>query len=388
MPHNSSPRGAKAGLPDIAERPSSSTVSPLAATPLAATPLSATQSTILGGSDEFSPDRPQRAASPEWQRELQQAVRDDASLRRLTGHAESNSPEALSAAAAFRVLAPLSYMGRIRSGDATDPLLRQVLPSPEETRETPGFSHDPVGDAAAERAPGLLQKYQGRALLVTTSHCAVHCRYCFRRSYPYNESPNTDQEWEAAWRSISDDATIREVILSGGDPLTLSDARLSRIAERLAAIERLKTLRIHTRLPIVIPSRVDDALLAWLEPLRLAKIVVLHANHANELDAQVAAAAAKLRSVGVLLLNQAVLLAGVNDSVDAQADLCERLIEIGVLPYYLHQLDRVYGAAHFETPVARGREIMADLQARLPGYATPRYVQEVAGCASKQLLYP
>ncbi len=247
----------------------------------------------------------------------------------------------------------------------------------------PASSLDPVDDDAAARQPGLLQKYHGRVLLIATGTCAVHCRYCFRRHFSYDEAPRSLADWEPALDEIAADTSLHEVILSGGDPLTLVDATLAAMIERLEAIPHLRRLRIHTRLPIVIPERVTDELVSMLHGSRLMPIVVLHANHANELDRHVAAAVARLAEAGVMLLNQAVLLAGVNDSVEAQAALCERLIDLRVMPYYLHQLDRVAGAAHFEVPIATGRRIIEELRARLPGYAVPRYVQEVAGALSK-----
>jgi EF-P beta-lysylation protein EpmB len=261
--------------------------------------------------------------------------------------------------------------------------LRQVLPIADEMVKVPGFTADPVDDAAAMRQSGLLHKYHGRVLLVTTGTCAVHCRYCFRRHFAYDDSPRSLADWRPALEEIAGDASVHEVILSGGDPLTIVDRALGELVERLAEIPHLKRLRIHTRLPIVIPERVTDALVDMLHNCRLTPIVVVHANHANELDAQVAAALARLTGAGVVLLNQAVLLAGVNDSVEAQAALCERLVDLGVMPYYLHQLDRVAGAAHFEVPIGTGLKIVEELRGRLPGYAVPRYVQEVAGADSK-----
>jgi EF-P beta-lysylation protein EpmB len=271
----------------------------------------------------------------------------------------------------------------MRPGDVNDPLLRQVLPVADETADVPGFTVDPVDDAAAIRQSGLLHKYHGRVLLVTTGTCAVHCRYCFRRHFPYEESPRSLADWQPALDEIAADQSVHEVILSGGDPLTLVDRALGELIVALAAIPDLKRLRIHTRLPIVIPERVTDGLVEILRGTHLTPIVVVHANHAQELDASVAAALARLSDAGVVLLNQAVLLGGVNDTFEAQATLCERLINLRVLPYYLHQLDRVAGAAHFDVPVEVGRQIVEQLRARLPGYAVPRYVQEVAGAGSK-----
>jgi EF-P beta-lysylation protein EpmB len=320
-----------------------------------------------------------------WQTELRNAIRDARTLRealQLPAGLESTG----SALSDFPVFVPPSYLARIERGNPIDPLLLQVWPAAAENSDTPGFTSDPVNDAAAALRPGLLKKYFGRALLIVTGACAVHCRYCFRRHFPYEESPPSESVWAEALRAIADDASIHEIILSGGDPLTLTDARLALLAENLAAIPHLRRVRIHTRLPVMIPSRVTYELLAWLTQPRLTPIMVIHANHSRELDEEVALALKRLREAGVMLFNQAVLLRGVNDSVEAQADLSLRLIEMGVSPYYLHQLDRVRGAAHFEVPIARGREIMAELRRLLPGYAIPQYVQEQPGAPHKVVL--
>jgi EF-P beta-lysylation protein EpmB len=272
-------------------------------------------------------------------------------------------------ALSFPVFAPWPYIRRIRQGDRHDPLLRQVLPLAEEERLEAGLL-DPVGDHQAKLLPGLLHKYEGRALLVTTGACAVHCRYCFRRHFPYGESPKSPDE----------------VILSGGDPLTLVDAQLAELAHRIARIGHVRRLRVHTRLPIVIPARVCEALLAWLRETRLAPMVVVHANHPQELDGPTAAAIVRLVEAGIPVLNQAVLLAGVNDSAETLIELSRRLVDLRVMPYYLHQLDRVAGALHFEAPVSRGLELVAAMRRALPGYAVPRYVQEVPGEAHKRVL--
>jgi EF-P beta-lysylation protein EpmB len=274
----------------------------------------------------------------------------------------------------------------MRPGDPNDPLLRQVLPVADETRDVPGFVSDPVDDASATRQAGLLQKYEGRVLLVTTGACAVHCRYCFRRSYPYELSPRSIEDWRPAINEIAADDSIREVILSGGDPLTLVDSMLAELVDELADIAHVGRLRVHTRLPIVIPERVTDSLINALCGAGQATIIVVHVNHANELDEHVAAALTKLADAGFMLLNQAVLLAGVNDSVEAQVALSERLVDLRVVPYYLHQLDRVAGAAHFEVPVETGRAIVEGVRTRLPGYAVPRFVVETPGGASKTIL--
>jgi EF-P beta-lysylation protein EpmB len=293
---------------------------------------------------------------------------------------------ALAAARSFPLFAPWPYIARMHKGDAADPLLRQVLPLAAELDQPPGFSADPVGDGAAQAAPGLLQKYNGRALLVTTGACAIHCRYCFRRHFPYSEGPRSIDDWQPAIGHIAADPTIDEVLLSGGDPLTLVDERLAELARRLADIPQVRRLRIHTRLPIVIPERVTAELLEWLCGTRLAPIMVVHANHPQEIDEAVAVAVGKLVDAGIPVLYQAVLLRGVNDVAAALIELSRRLIVLRVMPYYLHQLDRVQGAAHFEVPISRGLELIAEMRRALPGYAVPRYVQEIAGEEHKRVL--
>jgi len=317
-----------------------------------------------------------------WQEALKDAVRDPSELCRLVGLPQL-AADAHAAADTFSVFAPRSYIARMRVADPGDPLLRQVLPLQQELASPQGYSADPVGDLASALRPGLLHKYQSRVLMVTTGACAVHCRYCFRRDFPYSQAPRSPQDWAPALDTIASDASIREVILSGGDPLTLVDGQLAVLAQRLGEIGHLRRLRIHTRLPIMIPQRVTGELIAWLRGMRLTPIVVLHANHAQELGAEVAEAIATLADAGIVLLNQAVLLRGINDTVDAQAELCERLVDMRVMPYYLHQLDRVIGAAHFEVPESTGQELMQALRERLPGYAVPRYVRETAGAPYK-----
>ena len=283
----------------------------------------------------------------------------------------------------FPLLVPRSYLARMRVGDPHDPLLRQVLPVAEESLDTPGFVIDAVDDQSARVAPGLLHKYEGRVLLIAAGSCAVNCRYCFRRHYPYGEEPRRLDDWEPAITAIERDSTIHEVILSGGDPLLLPDERLAALVERLERVEHLTRLRIHSRLPIVLPDRVNPELIELLRDSRLQPIMVVHANHPHEIAGDCAEALRTLVRSGIPTLNQAVLLRGVNDDVDVLADLCERLVDLGVLPYYLHQLDRVAGTAHFEVPEVTGLELVAQLRQRLPGYAVPQFVREVAGEASK-----
>src|SRR5690606_33301011 len=287
----------------------------------------------------------------------------------------------------FPLRVPRGFVARMRHGDPADPLLRQVLPVLDEDRIVPGFGLDAVGDEAARRGGGVIHKYDGRALLVATGSCAVHCRYCFRRHYPYADDTAASAGWRDAVEVVAGDPSIHEVILSGGDPLSLADHKLAELTDALRAIPHIRRLRIHTRLPVVLPERVDAGLLAWLRDLPWPLVVVVHANHANEFDAGVDAAMRGLRETGATLLNQAVLLRGVNDSVGALADLCERGFAAGVLPYYLRQLDRVAGAAHFEVPDAEALALHAALAARLPGYLVPRLVREIAGQPGKTPLH-
>lgn len=312
-------------------------------------------------------------------------MRDPHELCRLLDLPSSLGAEAARAAAGFPLLVPRPYLARITPGDPTDPLLVQVLPLTEELADVPGFRADPLGEADSPQ-PGLLAKYQGRSLIVATGACGVHCRFCFRRHFPYPTSPTLRGDWEPVLRRIAGDPNQHEVILSGGDPLALPDEHLSRLTHDIAHIPQIRRLRVHTRLPIVIPSRVSDDLLGWLRATRLVLIVVVQVNHPREIDADVAAALGKLVDAGVPVLNQSVLLKGVNDDADVLAALCGRLADLRVMPYYLHQLDRVAGAAHFEVPEATGRELMAELRRRLPGYAVPRYVRETPGGACKEVL--
>ena len=323
---------------------------------------------------------------PVWQEELRTAIRDPRRLCEALGLPPEMANGSEGPVAEFPVFVPASYLKRIEHGNPADPLFLQVWPAATETVDADGFVDDPVDDAAFVLEPGLLKKYAGRALMIVTGACAVHCRYCFRRHFPYSETPPSETAWTGAIEAVRGDSSIEEIILSGGDPLTVTDARLASLAERFAAILHLRRLRIHTRLPVMIPSRVTDELLAWLTGTRLTPVMVIHANHAQELDDEVASAIDRLRMAGVMLLNQAVLLRDVNDSADAQAALSLRLIDLGVTPYYLHQLDRVRGAAHFEVSIAEGRAIVAELRRRLPGYAVPQYVQEQPGAPHKMAL--
>lgn len=320
---------------------------------------------------------------PSWQQLWRDAVTDPLELLRLL-QLEHRADELLAGRdTGFALRVPRGYVARMRPGDAADPLLRQVLPQPAELEAAPGYQFDAVGDMAAASTPGVLQKYAGRALLIATGSCAVNCRYCFRRHFPYAEQTAAANHWRDAVAAIASDSTLHEVLLSGGDPLSLSNAKLAELGQALCAIPHVRRLRIHTRLPLVLPQRVDAGLVDWLARLPLQKVVVVHANHANEFNAEVDAAHARLRDAGCTLLNQSVLLRGVNDDLDALAQLSERLFASGVLPYYLHQLDRVQGAAHFEVADTNALALLSALRERLPGYLVPRLVREIAGEKSK-----
>jgi EF-P beta-lysylation protein EpmB len=320
-----------------------------------------------------------------WQEELRGAFRSTL-LSSLDGSATEEEASVKLAVDRFPLVLPESVLSIISDGDPSDPIARQFLPRAEENEGSSGFLLDPVGDHAARSAPGLIQKYDGRVLLIVSGTCAVHCRYCFRRHYPYAADPKDLASFEPAMEQIESDASIREVILSGGDPLSRTDEWLCRLVERLARIGQLETLRIHTRFPVVIPSRVTEGLLGALTGSRLNPVMVLHVNHARELSNEAREGIRQLRDSGILLLNQSVLLAGVNDSVEVLEELSRELFRERVMPYYLHQLDRVVGATHFEVPVERGRALIESLRRRLPGYLVPRYVREEAGEASKTTL--
>ncbi|TWT59310.1 EF-P beta-lysylation protein EpmB [Rubinisphaera italica] len=315
-----------------------------------------------------------------WQLELVNACRDPDKLLSRLGLTEI-LPAYM--AADFPFLVPESFIRRMKIGDPNDPLLKQVLPVHYENDVVPNFLSDPVADLTASPVPGMVHKYVNRVLLITSGSCAVNCRYCFRRHFPYSEAPRSLESWKPVFEEIGNRPEVDEVILSGGDPLTLNDRRLGLMIEKLAEIPHLQRIRFHSRLPIVLPSRVTEGLLNALRKTRLQPIFVVHANHGNEIVDDCATALRRLVRAGIPVLNQAVLLRGINDSINAQVDLCTRLVNVGAMPYYLNQLDRVQGAAHFEVSVERGREIMAGLRKNLSGYAVPRYVVDVPECDGK-----
>ena len=326
---------------------------------------------------------PPALAPPSWQQVLAQAITDPRELLALLGLSDACLPQALLAAQSFALRVPRGFVGRMRYADPDDPLLRQVLPLGAENLLREGFGLDPVGDLESRIASGVLHKYHGRALVIATGACAVHCRYCFRRHFPYADEQAGSDGWRAALDTLSSDTSISEVILSGGDPLSLSDRRLTQFTDGLRALPHIRRIRVHTRQPIVLPERVDRGLLTWLGGCELQKVMVLHANHAQEIDAQVRQACRALAATGTVLLNQTVLLAGVNDSIEALVDLSEALFGAGVMPYYVHLLDRVQGAAHFEVPEDVARRLIHAVAERLPGYLVPKLVREVSGAGAK-----
>ncbi|WP_256774719.1 MULTISPECIES: EF-P beta-lysylation protein EpmB [unclassified Stenotrophomonas] len=324
------------------------------------------------------------AAPVRWQQRWREAIRDPRELLRQLGLDPLELGVSDAAAGQFAVRVPQGFAARMRHGDRHDPLLRQVLPITDELKVVPGFSLDAVGDGAAKKATGVIQKYRGRALLVTTGSCAINCRYCFRRHFDYGSENAAREGWRDAVDAIALDPDIDEVILSGGDPLSLATHKLVELTQALRQIPHLRRLRIHSRLPVVLPERVDDELVQWLASLPWPLAFVIHANHANEFDASVDAAMARLRAAGATLLNQAVLLRGVNDSLPALQDLSERSFAAGVLPYYLYQVDRVEGVAHFEVDDDTAKDLHAQLTARLSGYLVPKLVREISGDSSKR----
>ena len=319
----------------------------------------------------------------DWRELWRASITDAGELLRTVqlGHLAGRLPPG---DAGFALRVPRGFAARMRPGDPDDPLLLQVLPQLAELEQAPGYVADPVGDLAAREAQGLLHKYEGRALLIASGSCAVNCRYCFRRHFPYGEEMAAAGQWRKALDHLRQDASIAELILSGGDPLSLATPKLEELSRGLAALPQVTRLRIHTRLPVVLPERIDAAFLAWFAALPLQKVVVLHANHANEFDAAVDDACRRLREAGATLLNQSVLLKNINDDADTLSELSERLFAAGVLPYYLHQLDRVQGSAHFEVDDTRARALVEAIRGRLPGYLVPKLVREVGGDASKR----
>jgi EF-P beta-lysylation protein EpmB len=329
-----------------------------------------------------NPASPDQTAPGAWQAALRAAVRDVAELAHLLDLPVEALQAKVTQASAFPLLVPRSFVARMRKGDMNDPLLRQILPLSSEDSAAAGYSADPLGEQAIA-TEGLVQKYAGRALLIASGACPVHCRYCFRRSFPYQTHLAARADWSNAIQALRDAPDVEEVILSGGDPLSLSNRRLAALIRMLEGVRSLRRVRIHTRFPIMIPERVDRELIRLLAGRTLQTIVVVHTNHAREIDSAVAGALQALKHSVDQLLNQTVLLSGVNDSAHALIELSERLFECGALPYYLHMLDPVAGAAHFAVDESVAVELMGEVRAQLPGYLVPRLVREIPGRPSK-----
>ncbi len=321
-----------------------------------------------------------------WQTLLKEASIDLTTLLSRLNLTEEQTNASTSAARHFKLQVPQPFLDRIEKGNPQDPLLLQILPQLAELETHPGFSHDPLEEKSANPAPGLIHKYQGRVLLVLSGACAINCRYCFRRHFPYAENQLSGQHWKQVKDYIKNDQSISEVIFSGGDPLATSDKRLQQMVQDLGEIPHVKRLRIHTRLPVVIPQRITDDLCQIFSVSRLNIVCVLHANHPQEIDSAVSSAIKRLQDTGVTLLNQAVLLKGINDSVKTLKNLSETLFESRVLPYYLFVLDPVTGSAHFDIKDEQAIQLVQALQSQLPGYLVPRLAREIPGRPSKTLL--
>ncbi len=319
----------------------------------------------------------------DWQQELESAIRDPLALCRELGLPETLAVTGQAANAEYPLLVPRPYLKRIEPGNPDDPLLLQILPQAVETETVEGFSTDPVAEfpsGEADRCSGrLLRKYANRSLLLASEQCGVHCRYCFRRHY---KSEKSGEPFDL------ESVDSPELILSGGDPLMLADSELQSLLYQAAAAPRIRRVRIHSRLPVVIPSRLSEPLLEMLKPRTgLVCYLVLHINHPREIDAEFAAAIGRTIDRGIPVLAQSVLLRKVNDDPRTLEELYETLISLRIIPYYLHQLDRVAGAAHFEVPVERGKSLMQELRRALPGYAVPKYVREESGRPHKIEIY-
>lgn len=317
--------------------------------------------------------------STPWQQQLKEAVRSVPELLRLLNLSQHPIAARADQNPHFPIRVPLSYVRRMTPGDPNDPLLLQVLPQTIEQQPSAGFTDDPLQEKQHNPVPGLVHKYPGRALLITTQACAVHCRYCFRQHFPYADNRLTSRQWQPALDYLRQRPDIHEIILSGGDPLSLDNKALAELIGALEQIPHLTTLRFHSRTPIVLPARIDPGLLDLLEGTRLNTVMVLHANHARELTSELHPALTALRIKGTMLLNQTVLLKSINDRADTLAELSHALFSQGVMPYYLHVLDPVAGAAHFDIPDSEARGLWQQLQAQLPGYLVPRLVREVPG---------
>ena len=320
-----------------------------------------------------------------WKKTLQKVISDPHELLSKL-NIEDNSLISKQENGNFPLRIPPGYLSRIKKNNPEDPLLKQVLPSVEEEYDKAGFTRDPLNEINGQVSPGMLLKYQGRVLLLITGACAINCRYCFRRHFPYSESNPSGENLKKTIKFLQKETSVTEIILSGGDPLSVSDERLLNLVSLLSDIPHIKRLRIHTRYPVVVPERINDKFLRWLTATRLQAVIVLHVNHANELDNSVRQAMNKLKNNNIPLFNQSVLLKGVNDSVHALVKLSETLFSYGIIPYYVHLLDPVAGASHFEVTEADARLLMGGMQKQLPGYLVPRLIREDVDAPYKTII--
>ena len=318
-----------------------------------------------------------------WQLFLKKAITSLDELCRELALDPKIFPQAQGVTAHFPLRVSRAFLKRMEKGNPQDPLLLQVLSQSRELVDSPGYWFDPLNEKRSNRVPGLLHKYYGRALLMLSSACAIHCRYCFRRHFPYKENTPGKRGWNRVFDYLKSDTSITEIILSGGDPLMMKDSMLAEFVASLEAITHLKRLRIHTRLPIVIPERITDELIKLVNYTRLLPTIVIHCNHPNEIDESVVTTLRSLQKTRAILLNQSVLLKNINDKVEILIRLSENLFEAGVLPYYLHLLDRVRGAAHFEVSETQARYLVVEITKRLPGYLVPKLVREITDAPAK-----
>ena len=320
-----------------------------------------------------------------WRTEISEAFRTPIELLTYLGLVDSELGTKADSEQEFKMLVPRSFAAKMKAGDPNDPLLRQVLPTYQERETGEEFSKDPLEEWPDDQATeGLLQKYRGRALLMPTAACAINCRYCFRRHFPH--APPTKESLYKTLEAIRSDKTLTEIILSGGDPLILRDESLFSVIDTLSGIPHVKRIRIHTRIPTVLPSRITENFIDKLESHQAEIIMVTHINHPNELDAETDSVLRKLRQTGIQLLNQTVLLKDINDRTETLVELSEQLFSQGILPYYLHLSDKVEGTQHLCVSVETARKIFRDMLRELPGYLVPRLVVEEPGMSSKTVI--
>lgn len=319
---------------------------------------------------------------PQWQQELAQSISDPTELGALLRLPESWIAQNKGARELFPLRITRYFADLMKPGDIHDPLLLQVMPNQAEFEQKEGFVADPLEEQSGDHA-GILHKYKSRVLVILRGGCAINCRYCFRRHFPYQDHHFGRTQLQQLMELIQSDEAINEVILSGGDPLMANDDQLFKVIMALEELPQLKRLRIHSRLPVVLPSRLTESLAKRLQESRLQTILVIHANHPHEITSTLKDALERWARQDITLLNQSVLLAGVNDSTDTLVELSEALFDAKVIPYYLHQLDKVAGASHFAVSDERARELEQQLRARLPGFLVPKLVREIAGEASK-----